>query len=85
MMSDGTVWRYRAALLASTISVFGWLGAVGGTFYTIAAALSGGSVARGAVFTGAAVLVGAAFAKLESSLYDGDESALARIREERSS
>jgi len=65
--------RYYAAVAASAVSTIAWLGAVAGVAYTLVLLATGGSYQQVAVLTAVALLVGIAFAKLESTLYDIDE------------
>ena len=71
-MSDRT-WRYYAALAASTLSVLGWLGAIGGVAFAGYAAATGGAVQRPLVLTGIALAVGVVFARVEKRLYRIEE------------
>lgn len=64
--------RYIAAIVASGISVLGWLGAVLGAGYTIYRAVLGSSLENVLVLTLVALFVGIWFARLERRLYSDE-------------
>ena len=72
-MSEDAGTRYYAALVASGLSVLGWLGAVLGVGYTAYAFLFGDSAGTVALLTGVALAAGIGFAKLEKTLYRIDD------------
>ena len=61
--------RYYAAILASVISVLGWLGVAAFGGYAIYRSMVGGSVYWPSVGLLASFVVGAVFAKIEKALY----------------
>jgi hypothetical protein len=72
MSEDGGT-RYYAAVVASGLSVLGWLGALLGAAYTAYAFLFGSSAETAALLTGVALAVGIGFARVEKALYRSDE------------
>lgn len=68
MPTDRT-WRYYAALVASSLSVLGWVAAVGGAGFVAYAAATGGGLDRPLLLTAVALAVGIAFARVEKYLY----------------
>ena len=71
-MATDRTWRYYAALVASGVSVLGWLVAAGGVGYTAYVAATGGGVTRPLLLTVAALVVGIVFALAEKRLYRVD-------------
>jgi hypothetical protein len=65
-------WQYYAALVASAVSVAGWLGAVAGLVLTVSAVATGGAVGDPAVLTVLALATGIVFARVEKRLYRAD-------------
>jgi len=72
-MATDRTWRYYAALVASSLSVLGWLAAVGGVAFAGYAAATGGALRRPLALTAVAVVVGIVFARIEKRLYRLDD------------
>ncbi|MFB6295280.1 MAG: hypothetical protein ABEH66_00340 [Halobacteriales archaeon] len=72
-MADDAGIRYYAAVLASGASVLGWIGALVGTGYSAYLFLFDPPAWMALLVTGAALLAGIVFAKLEKRLYQVDE------------
>jgi len=67
---DRSRWRYGAALIASGLSVAGWIGAVVAVGYAGYAAVTGGAALLGLGVAVAALVVGVVFARVERRFYD---------------
>jgi hypothetical protein len=63
-------WQYGAALIASGLSVAGWIGAVVAVGYAIYAVATGGPALLALAVGVAALFGGVVFARVERRLYD---------------
>lgn len=69
MAGTGKGWKYYAAVVASTISTFGWLGALGSGIYLTYLAITDEPSGTLATLLIVSFAVGAGFALLEKRLY----------------
>jgi len=68
-MAEDRDWRFWVGLTASTVSVVGWLAAVGTALGTLYHGITGGPALRFASYLFVAIGVGVFFAQVEKRVY----------------